>query len=100
MEAINVKEIIGMNFECEDAILLRNYIENYIDNSVVLDFTDINVVPTSFLYCLFTNLINAKGRDFVASHIKIKNLKNINDFTRVLLGTAFTDDNTLKSLLN
>ncbi|MDT8716753.1 STAS-like domain-containing protein [Clostridium sp. 19966] len=100
MEAIKVKEIIGTNFECEDAILLRNYIENSIDKNVVLDFADINTVPTSFLYCLFTNLINSKGRDFIASHIKIKNLENINDFTRVLLGTAFTDEDTMASLLN
>lgn len=91
MKAIKVTDIIGTNLEKEDAILLRSCVEGYIGEEVVLDFAGITRVPTTFLCCLLTDLINKNGRDYIASHIQVKNLTNIKDYNRVLLGTAFMD---------
>lgn len=91
MKAIRVTDIIGLNMEKEDAILLRSLIESYIGDEVVLDFAGINRVPTTFLCCLLTDLINKNGRNYIASHVHVKNLTNITDYNRVLLGTAFMD---------
>lgn len=100
MEAIRVTDIIGTNFELEDAILLRGYVEKDLDEELILDFGGIYRVPTTFLCCLLTDLINKNGRDYVASHIHIKNLKNISDYSRVLLGTAFMEDSVLNSIIH
>lgn len=100
MEAIRVTDIIGTNFDLEDAILLRGYVEKDLDEELILDFAGIYRVPTTFLCCLLTDLINKNGRDYVASHIHIKNLKNISDYSRVLLGTAFIEDSILNSIIN
>jgi hypothetical protein len=86
---IKVSEIIGTNFENEDAILLRGVIKQYIEGPIVLDFAGIKKVPTTFLCCLFTDIINSQGRDYVASHINVKNMSNFTDYKRVVLGTAF-----------
>lgn len=100
MEAIKVTDIIGTNLDKEDAILLRSCIEDYLRNEVLLDFAGIFRVPTTFLCCLLTDLINKNGRDYIASHIRVKNLTNITDYSRVLLGTAFIDDAVLNSIMN
>jgi hypothetical protein len=89
MQDIRVKDLIGIDFENEDAIVLRNVIKQNISEDVTLDFTDIPKVPSTFLCCLFTDLINARGREYVAEHISVKNLSNIADYRRVVLGTAF-----------
>jgi hypothetical protein len=100
MEAIKVTDIIGTNFDKEDAILLRSCIENSLRNEILLDFAGIFRVPTTFLYCLLTDLINKNGRDYIASHIHVKNLTNAIDYNRVLLGTAFLDDVVLNSIMS
>ncbi|MDP4091599.1 MAG: STAS-like domain-containing protein [Bacillota bacterium] len=100
MEAIRVTDIIGTNFGLEDAILLRDYVEKDLDDELILDFTGIYRIPTTFLCCMLTDLINKNGRDYVASHIHIRNLSNIADYRRVLLGTAFMDDSSLTSKVN
>jgi hypothetical protein len=92
MEVIKVTDKIGTNLDKEDAILLRGCIEGSLRSKVVLDFAGIFRVPTTFLYCLLTDLINKHGRDFIASHVNVKNLSNITDYNRVLLGTAFLED--------
>ncbi|MBU5592189.1 STAS-like domain-containing protein [Clostridium sp. MSJ-4] len=86
---IKVKDIIGTNFENEDAIVLREYIKQHIGAPIMLDFSDIDKVSTSFLCCLFTDLINSEGRDYIAANVDVKNLSNTRDLRRVLLGTAF-----------
>ncbi len=86
---IKVRDFLGANFETEDAIVLRNYIKQNIDNKIILDFSDINKVSTLFLCCLFTDLINEEGRDYIVSHVNVKNLSNSTDYRRVVLGTAF-----------
>ena len=100
MEAIKVTDIIGSNLENEDAILLRGCIEGSLGSEIVLDFAGIFRVPTTFLCCLLTDLINKNGRDYIASHVRVKNLTNITDYNRVLLGTAFLDDAVLNSIMN
>lgn len=88
---IKVKDIIGTNFENEDAIVLREHIRENLNHGVILDFSDINKVSTSFLCCLFTDLIYTEGRDYIFRQINVKNLSNHRDFTRVVLGTAFAN---------
>ncbi|WP_055665752.1 STAS-like domain-containing protein [Desnuesiella massiliensis] len=86
---IKVKEVLGTKFSDEDAIVLRNYIKANMDKELILDFSDINKVPTTFLCCLFTELIYTEGRDYIFSRINVKNLSNYRDYRRVVLGTAF-----------
>ncbi|WP_139905992.1 STAS-like domain-containing protein [Clostridium thermarum] len=98
MEVIKVTDIIGTSLKKEDAILLRGCIDECLKSRVVLDFAGIFRVPSTFLCCLLTDLINKHGRDFIASHIKVRNLSNITDYYRVLLGTAFLEDVTLSTI--
>ena len=88
MEAIKVTDVIEKDLNMEDAIVLRNIIENSIEDKVILDFSGLMRVPTTFLCSLLTDLINKYGRDYIASHIQVRNLNNIADYNRVLLGTA------------
>ena len=46
-------------------------------------------VPSTFLICLFNDLINKFGRDYIFKQIDVKNLSNYSDYSRVVLGTAF-----------
>lgn len=86
---INVKEFLGENFAVEDAILLRDQIKNNLGEHVVLDFEGIDRVSTTFLTCLFNELINQNGRDVIFNAVNVKNLTNYNDFSRVVMGTTF-----------
>lgn len=86
---INVKELLGEKINVEDAIILRDYIENNLDENIELDFGGINRVSTTFLTCLFTDMINKVGRDNLISKIDVKNLSNYTDYSRVVAGTTF-----------
>lgn len=86
---INVRELLGDKINVEDAIILRDYIENNLDENVELDFNGIDRVSTTFLTCLFTDMINKVGREDVISKINVKNLSNYSDYSRVVVGTTF-----------
>lgn len=84
-----VKDFVGASFTKEDAIVLRELIRDNLDQKVHLDFSDIDRVPTTFFWCLLTDLFNENGREYVLDKINVKNLSNQRDFRRVALGTAF-----------
>lgn len=86
---INVKKFLGENFAVEDAIILRDQIKDNLNEEVVLDFEGLDKVPTTFLTCLFSELINEKGREAIFDAVNVKNLTNYNDFSRVVMGTTF-----------
>lgn len=86
---IKVKDFLGDNFNVEDAIVLRDFIAKHLEENVELDFGGLSRVSTSFLTCLFNDLINKVGRDTVITKIGVKNLSNINDYSRVVKGTTF-----------
>ena len=86
---INVREFLGENHSIEDAIILRDTINKNISNGVVLDFDGLNRVSTAFLTTLFNDLIMRFGREHIFSKINVKNISNYNDYSRVVLGTAF-----------
>lgn len=89
MSKINVREILGNAINIEDAIILRDYLQENENLNVELDFDGIDRIPTTFLNCLFTDMINKEGRDAIISRIKVKNLSNYNDYSRVVKGTTF-----------
>lgn len=64
---INVREFLGDKIHVEDAIILRDYIEDNLNENVELDFDGIDRVSTTFLTCLFTDMINKKGRENIIS---------------------------------
>ncbi|WP_027632482.1 STAS-like domain-containing protein [Clostridium hydrogeniformans] len=88
-----VKSVIGIDFDSEDAIVLREFLRDLLNeetrDEVILDFSDIDRVPTTFFCSLLTDLINTKGRDYIINKLGVKNLSNSRDYRRVLLGTAF-----------
>lgn len=86
---IKVKEFLGEDFAVEDAIILRGIIEENMGTSITLDFEGIERVSTTFLNCLFCDLINRLGRLEIFNAISVKNLTNYNDYSRVVLGTTF-----------
>ena len=86
---IKVKDFLGDSYSIEDAILLREIVKNNLDIGVSLDFEGFDRIPTTFLICLFSDLINKLGRDYIFKQIDVKNLSNYNDYSRVVLGTAF-----------
>lgn len=86
---IKMKDFLGDNYSIEDAILLREIIKNNLDIGVSLDFEGFDRIPTTFLICLFSDLINKLGREYIFKQIDVKNLSNYNDYSRVVLGTAF-----------
>ncbi|MDO4535091.1 MAG: STAS-like domain-containing protein [Clostridium perfringens] len=86
---ISVKKVLGNTINVEDAIVLRDYINETQDESVELDFSGIDRIPTTFLSCLFTDIINKEGRDSVINRIGVKNLSNYTDYSRVVRGTTF-----------
>lgn len=86
---INVKEILGENYTIEDAILLREIIRNNLNLGIVLDFNGFDRVPSTFLNCLFSDLLTKLGRDYIFKQVGVKNLSNYSDYSRVVLGTAF-----------
>ena len=86
---IKIKEFLGENYSIEDAILLREIVKNNLDTGVTLDFDGLERIPSTFLICLFNDLINKIGRDYIFKQINVKNLSNYRDYSRVVLGTAF-----------
>ncbi|MGL4773041.1 MAG: STAS-like domain-containing protein [Clostridium sp.] len=86
---IRVKDFLGEDFAVEDAILLREIIKENIEENITLDFDGIGKVSTTFLNCLFGDLINKVGRSEIFNTIDVKNLSNYNDYSRVVLGTTF-----------
>lgn len=87
--SINVKKVLGNNISIEDAIVLRDYIEETQGQNVELDFEGIDRVPSTFLNCLFADMINREGREAIINKVEVKNLSNYNDYSRVVLGTTF-----------
>lgn len=88
MKNIIVKDVVGTNLRPEDAIILSDLLKEELSEKITLDFGD-NKVSSTFFCKLFTDLINTMGRDYIAAHINVKNLSNISDYKRVVLGTAF-----------
>jgi hypothetical protein len=86
---INVKEVLGENYTIEDAILLREIIKNNLTSGLVLDFKGFDRIPSTFLNCLFNDLLIKLGRDYIFKQVDVKNLSNYRDYSRVVLGTAF-----------
>ncbi len=86
---INVREMLGNTINIEDAIVLRDYINEIQGQNIELDFSGIDRIPTTFLSCLFTDMINKEGRDSIINRIEVKNLSNYTDYSRVVRGTAF-----------
>lgn len=86
-KVLNVKNIIGGQFTCEDAILLKSKISNN-DDTIVLDFAGIDEVPTTFFYNLFSDLLYTEDRNKSFQHIKVKNLSDIYNYNKVVQGTA------------
>ena len=86
---INIKEFIGDKYSVEDAILVREIVENNLDKVIVLDFKGLERVQSTFLTSIFSNLINKLGREYIFKQIHVKNLSNYNDYSRVVLGTTF-----------
>lgn len=86
---INVKEMLGDTINIEDAIVVRDAVKDHISEGVTLDFTGIENIPSTFLTCLFGDLINKAGRDAIFNSISVKNLTNYNNYSRVVMGTAF-----------
>lgn len=85
---VKVEKIIGSNFKCQDAVLLRKYIKDNLSDTIILDFEGINHdVPTTFFYTLLSELLYEKDRKYLLAHIKVKNLSNPDDYRRVILGT-------------
>mgnify|MGYP001031994759 CR=1 FL=1 len=78
---INVREFLGDKIHVEDAIILRDYIEDNLNENVELDFGGIGRVSTTFL--------TKEGRENIISKINVKNLSNYTDYSRVVAGTTF-----------
>lgn len=87
-KVINVKNIIGTNFSCQDAVLLKKDILDGRNDDITLDFSGLGKVPTTFFYNLFSELLYINNRKYISDHIKVKNLANINDYYRVINGTT------------
>lgn len=87
-KVINVKQVIGANFKCEDAILLKKDVLNNGDVTTILDFDGIADVPTTFFYNLFSELLYTSDRNKSFQNIKVKNLLNTENYNKVVQGTA------------
>jgi hypothetical protein len=89
MKEIRVKDYTGTDVRPEDAILLKKILRENLPQDVTLDFEGIKRIPSSFYSNLLVDIMGTENRNFVANHLKVKNLKNENDFKRVLYGTNF-----------
>lgn len=87
---IKVRDFLGDTVAVEDAIVLRDYMNQYINEPITLDFEGYDKIPTTFLNCLFSDLINGAGRDYIINNINVKNISNYNDYSRVVMGTTFS----------
>ena len=86
---VKVREILGRECNIEDAILLKEIIKNNLEDGIQLDFEGFNRIPTTFLNCLLSDLIEKCGRKYISKQVDVKNLSNTRDFSRVVLGTTF-----------
>lgn len=89
MKNIVVREVLGADCHPEDAIILKQIIEENWSEKVVLDFQQVEQVPCTFFSNLLTDLMDTKGRESIAEHVDVKNLSNEKSFKRVFQGTAF-----------
>ena len=88
---IKVKDFLGEKFNVEDAILLREEIKRNAKEYVTLNFQGLGEVPATFFNCLFGDILYGSARKEIFKHINVKNLSNKNDYSRVVLGTAFVN---------
>ena len=86
---IRIKDILGKEYNIEDAILLREIIRNNLIDVIELDFAGFDRIPTTFLNCLLSDLIVKFDRKYIFQQIGVKNLSNSRDYSRVVLGTTF-----------
>lgn len=86
---IRVREFLGSKLNNEDAIVLRNIIGGNLNKDIELDFYGIEKVSTTFLTCLFNDLIYKNGRECIINKVNVKNLSNRSDYSRVVRGTTF-----------
>lgn len=86
---IRVSEFLGTQLRNEDAIILRGIINGNLNDTIELNFDGIEKVSTTFLTCLFNDLIYRNGRDCIINKINVKNLSNTSDYSRVVRGTTF-----------
>lgn len=89
MVKIIVKNITGGNTSQDEATLLKQVIYENIEECIELDFIDMDKIPSTFFFTLFSDLIYSKSRSFIINNIKIKNLKNIDSYNRMINGTNF-----------
>ncbi len=89
-KVINVKNIIGEDFTCADAILLKSNFKVADHESIVLDFNGINDVPTTFFYNLFSDILYTQNREKSFKNIKVKNLAAMDNYNRVINGTTLS----------
>lgn len=89
MKKIMVKDLLGANPSVEDAIILKQIINSNLDESVVLDFTDVQDITCPFFANLLTDMFYKRGREKVIKNLQVKNLKNEKDFRRIVLGTSY-----------
>lgn len=88
MEII-VSNFLGTKLNNEDAIILRGIIDKNLNENIELNFEGIEKVSTTFLTCLFNDLIYRNGRECIIDKVNVKNLSNTNDYSRVVRGTTF-----------
>lgn len=88
---IKVKDFLGDNYGIEDAILLRQEIKKNSNKDITLNFEGLGKVPATFFNCLFGDILYGSARKEIFKHINVKNLSNKNDYSRVVLGTAFVN---------
>ncbi|MDP4144578.1 MAG: STAS-like domain-containing protein [Bacillota bacterium] len=84
---IRIREVLGENLICEDALIIKRDLMNHLNDSVVLDFTGTKDVPTTFFYTLFSDLLYSDNRSYIFNNVKVKNLSNLNDYNKVVTGT-------------
>lgn len=86
---IVVKNFLGEHFNIEDAIILREELKKETDKGIILNFEGIGNVPATFFNCLFGDILYGTARREIFNRINVKNLSNVKDYSRVVLGTAF-----------
>ena len=85
---IEIKKIIGEKPICEDALLIKREVMNNLQGLVVLDFDGVHEILLMFFYCLFSELLYNSDRNYILSHVEVKNLTNEDVFRMVVRGTA------------
>lgn len=87
-KTLNISKIFGENLNIEDAVIIRNNIEeNLGKNNFVLNFQNIKTIPNNFFSSLLVPLQDKLGFNNVIKHLRIINI-NSNDYIRPFYGTA------------